>query len=586
MNLEGGVSRSLGRRARARVVSSSRCRPAAAPGSAAIACALLLLSPTVAASSFRQASSPQTGDFFEYKLLRKVGDGTGEYEGYWDELRSSGRYEITSIAGGVVSLTATYSWAFSSNYAPSESGTESRAVKFDAGSRKYVSPKTDLDDFDTMNASLLAVWFWAPPSSPVGAKVQVLDESYTVTARDSTVWTNWAPVLGMRAEGSGRSQRHDSYGDFSFNWQDTYHFDQASGYVVAIRYEEWDTGSYNGNFGSFKLTEEFDLTSASFPTSLDFVTIGGALAWVIGVIAFFLLAARAIRWRSRTFVAPGIGGVQVRRIRRMGQFPRGLNEASANFGGFLEDFGRKAFLAGDRVAIAVSPSTGKVLGLAIDNREARIGTILCQDSFVTEGLRRFLKVKDFFTESRHLIPESVMTLAASYGETMPTRYVYNVYETYQVLMLTPVPKVDYDRSLISRMRKEDLGEVEEVATKVHGLKARKWLRAQMDSGDVGFVARAGGRVAGFAFASYANGHGRVHTATVLQEHRGKGIGKELMRARLDALEALGADYVITEIADWNLASLQVATSFGFRKIGTMVVESSRSTKVKRAIVRR
>lgn len=100
------------------------------------------------------------------------------------------------------------------------------------------------------------------------------------------------------------------------------------------------------------------------------------------------------------------------------------------------------------------------------------------------------------------------------------------------------------------------------------------------------MARINGKIVGFAFATYANGHGRIHTLTVLPNYRNRGVGKELMCARLKTLYDLGARSVITEIADWNLASLQIAYSCGFKPVGTMYVETARSTRIKKTIVRR
>jgi RimJ/RimL family protein N-acetyltransferase len=68
--------------------------------------------------------------------------------------------------------------------------------------------------------------------------------------------------------------------------------------------------------------------------------------------------------------------------------------------------------------------------------------------------------------------------------------------------------------------------------------------------------------------------------------RGRGLGKELMRARLSMAYYLGATAAMDEIAEWNLPSLRISTSMGFVPEGWMYVESARRRRKERTIVRR
>jgi hypothetical protein len=61
--------------------------------------------------------------------------------------------------------------------------------------------------------------------------------------------------------------------------------------------------------------------------------------------------------------------------------------------------------------------------------------------------------------------------------------------------------------------------------------------------------------------------------------------EELMNGRLKILYELGITHVITEIANWNLASLQIAYSHGFVKIGELFIEIDRSSPRNKKIVR-
>jgi len=56
---------------------------------------------------------------------------------------------------------------------------------------------------------------------------------------------------------------------------------------------------------------------------------------------------------------------------------------------------------------------------------------------------------------------------------------------------------------------------------------------------------------------------------VKEEHQGKGIGKELMKAIIQEGQRAGLHTVIARIADGNEISIELCKSFGFQHIGTM-----------------
>ena len=532
-------------------------------------------------------ADPTSRDFFEYRLHRWVdGDGGTAYAGYHDELRATGRYDILDVSTTAISFRARYSWNYQDTEGLRQSGSEDRVVGFDPGTRLYTSARTDLDEYDSRRADTLSVWFWIWPLPAVGSSITILDVPFTVITHDSTVWWGGLPrdAVELRAQGSG--SRADSYGQFTTSWTNTYYFDPETGFVIAERYREFDTGSWQGYSASFHLSEDFDVTATSYAMAVDPIALLVAILVVEGVLAFLYIVARAIRWRSRAYYDP-TGYVRRGKIRRlwdMDKFPRLPASASEHFGEFLEDFARRGLLARDPVAVAVVQ--GELAGLAVYDREGKIGLVLCRDSGLTEMLRKFVGAKDFFSEVRHQVPESARKDAQEGGVKFPSENVYNVFETFHILALEPIPSASYDAHLLSRMTEADLPQVAALAKEVYKVPSARWIRAQFRSGDLGFVARVAGRPVGFAFASIAGETGRLHTATVLPEFRNAGIGKELFRARLHALRDLGIRRALTEIAHWNLASLHIAGLHGFQMRGMMYVETIRPTRIERTIVRR
>jgi ribosomal-protein-alanine N-acetyltransferase len=254
----------------------------------------------------------------------------------------------------------------------------------------------------------------------------------------------------------------------------------------------------------------------------------------------------------------------------------------------------KAHTAGDRVAVATY--NNYLIGLAIYHKDAKIGTILAQDTDVTEHLRKYIGTKDFFSEVRHkpINPSAQLGTYgafgyASYGyQKLPSadQDAYNIYETHKILVKENIEPESYDSSIVRIMKKEDIHAVCELSKKVYKIKGEKWFNALLKHSELGLVAVLDGKIVGFAFATLVNEYARLHSLTVDPAYRSRGIGKELMRARLNMLSNLGATWAMVEIADWNLPSLRIATSFGFQPRGKMYVETIRTKRVKRDIVRR
>ncbi len=532
-------------------------------------------------------ATPIKGDSFEYMIIRKVGSGSGEYSGYNDLLKSNGKYDITSVNATQVQFHAVYSWTYSNNEGLEQNGKEDRIAAFSLNTRSYTT-RTDLDEYDKFNPSRLFVWLWIPPEVKVGDTIRILDDTFTVADESATFWSGWLPEKAIELRSRGTRSRDDEYGKFTYNYTDIYYFDRSTGYIIAERYNEEDTGYWKETPATFERTEEFDLTRSSYAIPVDYLTLIAVITSVIigsiVIIYFILYVAYKFRWMMRTLRIEPYDYVKISRVTSIEDFRFRINLATKIFDPFIHDFVNKALFSKDIIAIATSSS--QLIGLAIYNREADIGTILCENTEIKEGLRRFTGVKDFFTEVRSMIPDKIIGEAAKWGEKIENRYAYNILDTYKIVRLDGLHDMDFDTGLITRMNESDLPEIESISKIVYSVNARSWIRAQYNNGDIGFVARLDGKIVGFAFATYANGHGRIHTLTVLPEYRNRGIGKELMRARLKALYDLGAVDVIAEIANWNLSSLEISYLHGFEQSGTMYVETVRSKLIKKSIVRR
>ncbi len=531
---------------------------------------------------------PTAGDSFEYTIIRKVGSGSGEYTGYSDELRSNGKYTITSVNSTDVEFYASYSWNYRNSEGLFQEGVEDRIAAFSHNTRRYTT-RTDLDEYDKSDPSSLSIWLWIPPEVKTGDKVAILDDEFTVIGESVTFWSGWIPKKGIELRSTGMRSRDDEYGKFAYTYTDIYYFDRTTGYIIAEIYSEIDKGLWKGMPAEFELTERFDLTRSSYAVPVDYLML---FAEIIGIILIIILIAYArykFKWRMKSFRIDPYGDVKISRITTTRDLRFNKDLATKVFDPFIHDLVNKTLLSKDILSqdiVCMATSACDLLGIATYNRESDIGMILCENTEVKEGLRRFIGAKDFFTEVRSLIPDKIINEAARSGEKIENRFNYNLFDTYKIVRLENLHDMDFDTDLITRMKESDLSEVEEVSKKVYKVRSRSWIRAQYRSGDIGFVARLNGKITGFAFATYANGHGRIHTLTVLPEYQNRGIGKELMRARLKALYDLGAVDAIAEIASWNLPSLQIAYRHGFGQAGTMYVETIRQKRIKRSIVRR
>ncbi len=413
----------------------------------------LLVWTAVAAS----AAAPGRGTYFKYDYLQKVDSGAGEYDGWGDETKGTGRYDVLSWGPDEAMMRVRQDWTYRNDDGKRDSGGMDRQFSFSLKTRHYTSNLTDLDDppYTAMAPASLAHWLWVPPGVRQGEKIEILDENWTVTGTDVVLWSKLLPRRLIEVTSSGDDVRDDDYGQFSYTYTDRLYFDKVTGMFFAERYEEHDSGSFEGNAAGFRYIIEIDVTESSYAVEVDWFQFGlvvAGMALLVGSIAGAIgYGVYRARWATTVLFiegqaapAPALDGlaptsmtpemhVEIRRVWKMRDYPRGPSTASDFFGPFLEHWAEKALRTRDPVAVAIS-SGGAVLGVAYYNREARIGTVLARDSELAETMRRFVGAKDFFTETRHIVKaesgdQYMMDQLARTGNE-----AYNVFETHKVYL--------------------------------------------------------------------------------------------------------------------------------------------------------
>ncbi|MCZ7681293.1 MAG: GNAT family N-acetyltransferase [Sandaracinaceae bacterium] len=519
---------------------------------------------------------------------------------------------MVSVDETSASIRGRYAWSYRSPER-SDSGAEDRTVAFSLSDRRYLEQRTDVSDYDEDDGRTLATWIWIPPHVQPGDAIPILEHTFLVTAVDASVEAAGAPrrAIELLAEPDGR--RDDAYGSFTTSIIDRYWYDADTGMFLREVHEERCTGSLEGEPAAFTLRTTIKLVDSSYaqssspppeeeygqppppfvPTPVDPYDhdpvpsrAPGLVYLPCCVMAFVVLALGAVGWllvrrRRRRGPTQTASGEPFEVREPSGDRVPALAGLSPLFDPFLPHLVRVARATKQPVAYAATGS-GACSGWPLPDRAAAVGTIFAQDSDVCEALRLAIGQSEFFSELRHPALASV----TQRGLSAPPE-AYNVYETYELMTLTARPDdLGYDTEVISGMKEPHREQVVALLEAVYGVPCAAWLAASLHAGDVGWVAEEGGRVVGVAMATLVGDRARLHTLTVHPDHRNRGLGTALYRARLRALFDLGAAHVLTECATWNVAALELARAHGFQKAGVMYVESARSQRDPRKFVRR
>jgi len=537
------------------------------------------------------------GTRFQYKYHETVDTLTGTYDGYSENTDGTGTYTVQSVSADNVQMRAKYRYYYSNNEYKSETTSQDISFSFSKSTRHYTSTMIDLDDDEYISQppADLCIWLWVSPSVSVGDHVCILDEDWTVTNLDAHIWSKYVPKHDLiEVIVKGDDNRNDDYGSMYYTYTDKLYFDKDTGMFVAERYDESDSGTWQGQSGGFHMKIEIDVVESSYEISIDWaMVLGIAAATILTFLGVCYLIYR-IRWRSHNyevrnlFSSVGNTRVKVRRVWKKDQFPKLPNNATDFFMPYLDHWVEKALVSGDRVAVAIDAQYGLV-GVAFYVKEGKIGTVLCKHTELTELLRSYIGCKDFFTESKHNIDISSDMSQDPYLMAQLNQFgtqAFNVFETHNVYRLDEIRPTFYDADIVRPMKDADVPIVVDLAQKVYRGKAKNWINGNLKAGDLGYVAIVDGRVVGFGFACVCGSFGRLHTLGVDPAYRGRGIAKELHRARLEAMRLMGVRTVVDEIADWNLPSIRISTLSGFQPIGKMYVETVRTKRIKKDIVRR
>lgn len=518
-----------------------------------VALVLALLLP-FAIAGIAAASTPRAGDVFEYDYNTNVDNGGGAYTGYTDSMHSHYRYEVQTVSGDNVSVLGSGSWSFQASDGTQQSGSDTYTPTFSLTTRKYLSG-IDSTVSDPANAT---VWFWIPTPVALGQTIPVLDDVLTVTSLSATIWLGAVPHSTVLLESSGQYIRNDAYGYYTATYHDQYYFDKDSGYFVAERFNEQDDGNWQGSPASFQYHAQISVTASSYAIPLDLLSFGLVYLGIPAAVVLVIVAVIRVR-RGPNKLRIGSGNqavyVRIKKVKNQAELTGLTPDGSPFFGPFLPIFAERSLAEGDPVVLALDER--KIVGLALLDRESGMGSLFAAEDSVARVLMKRVRMTDFFADA-----------------TIPGR-ILNAKEIdrFTILQLRSPQPMDYDSTLVRPMTADDLTSVVAITQNVYRERATAFIRSSFNAGDLGYVAVARGMVVGFGFATVVGTVARLHTLTVAATDRARGLGTEIMKARLSALAALGVDRVIVEISRQNVASLRVATKAGFAPLGESVYYS-------------
>jgi len=225
---------------------------------------LLFLFSLVASVHPVAAYAPQKGDYFRYSETATINNGQGSYSGYSDQTSTTGMEEIKSVNGSDVLSNYSYTYNFSNNQGNSTSGSKSGEFTWSTSSHTYVNGT----DNQVGYTEPTYVWFAMDPSLPAGGSFSALNTHLTILSKNYSLQLpteGGQYVRAVEAEGTGQYQRDDSYGVFSATYTWYEYFDPTTGYIIGYNYTEQDTGTFQGQAGSFTYSDTLYVTSTSYP---------------------------------------------------------------------------------------------------------------------------------------------------------------------------------------------------------------------------------------------------------------------------------------------------------------------------------
>lgn len=216
------------------------------------------------------------------------------------------------------------------------------------------------------------------------------------------------------------------------------------------------------------------------------------------------------------------------------------------FDPFLPSLARESVCAGGR-ATAVAEED-RLVALAVTDTVERSTSVFTRSATAATLLRRSEPGTETFTEV----------------DLGGPREPYAVY----LAEIQSVPPHRF-RHTVRLLSASAEGEVAELLQEVYGADFRRWIRVARREGERCFGIRAGGTLAGVAWVSLVERLARLHTVTVRPGFRREGIGTDLVFARIGFAATEGAERVVSEIAEANVASRVLADRAGMAPRGRL-----------------
>ena len=226
------------------------------------------------------------------------------------------------------------------------------------------------------------------------------------------------------------------------------------------------------------------------------------------------------------------------------QLPKGISF----FDDYLDYYVNETLQIGGEAAISLDPM-GNRTGLYIYDPVERSGTVFTKER----------EVFDFFYGYR---PHSTL-----FSE-MKTDYRNEKYYIYSVDLKTHPPNRDFKYE-VKVIEEDESEKIERYMIAMDPKMNRKWVRVAFANGDRCFTVELDDSIAGLGWLSLVHGVGRVHSLLVTPMFRGKGIGRDLLVARLMWLRAKRAMSAFSEIAELNLHSAAIAMGEGMKPSGAI-----------------
>jgi GNAT superfamily N-acetyltransferase len=229
-----------------------------------------------------------------------------------------------------------------------------------------------------------------------------------------------------------------------------------------------------------------------------------------------------------------------------------LDSLSEHFDPFLPHFLTESLRVGGEVTVA--EDDGRVSGVLLYHEPERVASVFTRDRTLAEALARLHPGVGVFSDFPLGTAPLVYQLYGSDRTTteLAARFTHRVRSAR-----------DADRPALAALLREVNGAVDE-----------RWLEPIERAEERCFVVEVADDVVGAAWVSVVPGHARLHSLAVRPGFRRMGIGSDLARARRLWAAYAGADRLLTEIAEENVASRAIATAGGMRVVGQIFLSSS------------